>query len=85
MNFAAEIVIRKNNDGYEAGFASRTSGTKVESFGKWYGSQMSYRPFLAAMAAAEDRADELNAELVRNRTLSPIGCNHAADEKQKQN
>ena len=65
MTFAAEIVIRKNNNGFESGFASKTTGAKVESFGKWYGSQMSFRPFRSAMAAAEARAAELNASLVQ--------------------
>ena len=65
MTFAAEIVIRKNNNIYEAGFASKTTGTKVESFGRWYGSQMNYRPFRAAMDAANRRATELNAALVQ--------------------
>lgn len=65
MTFAAQIVIRKNNNGYVAGFASKTTGAKVESFGKWYGSQMSYRPFRSAMDAAEARAAELNASLVQ--------------------
>jgi hypothetical protein len=60
MKFAAEIVVRKNGTSYEAGFASKTKGEKIESFGLWYGSQMSYRPFLAAMASAEVRAAQLN-------------------------
>lgn len=60
MNFAAEIVIRQNPNGYQAGFASKTTGTKIETFGRWYGSQMGYRPFRNAMKAAEARAAELN-------------------------
>ena len=64
MTFAAKIVVRKNTTGkYEAGFASKTSGAIVAEFGKWYGSQMSYRPFHAAMEAAHTYADKLNAEL----------------------
>ncbi len=63
MNFAAEIVVRKNGDKYVAGFASKTGrGSKVESYGSWYGSQMSYRPFRAAMARAEALAAKLNME-----------------------
>lgn len=63
MTFAAKIVVRKNTTTgkHEAGFASKTSGVIVEEFGKWYGSQMSYRPFHAAMAAAHAYADKLNA------------------------
>ena len=69
MNFAAEIVVRKNGDKYVAGFASKTGrGSKVESYGSWYGSQMSYRPFRAAMARAEARAAQLNGESVQQQT-----------------
>jgi hypothetical protein len=32
MPFPAEIVIRKNTAGYEAGFASKTTGTSAASF-----------------------------------------------------
>ena len=60
MNFAAEIVVRKNGSSYVAGFASKTKGEKVSSYGKWFGSQMSYRPFRAAMAAAQSEAARLN-------------------------
>ena len=61
MNFAAEIVVRKNGSSYVAGFASKTGkGEKVSSYGKWFGSQMSYRPFSAAMKAAQSEAARLN-------------------------
>lgn len=59
---AAEIVIRKTSDGYVGGFASQTGkGTKVVSLGKWYGSQMSYKPFARTLAAAHSIADKLTA------------------------
>ena len=59
--FAAEIVVRKNGNEYVAGFASKTGkGAKVSSYGKWFGSQMSYRPFRAAMEAAQAEAARLN-------------------------
>lgn len=61
MNFAAEIVVRKNGSSYVAGFASKTGkGEKVSSYGKWFGSQMSYRPFREAMKAAQSEAARLN-------------------------
>lgn len=65
MNFAAEIVVRKNPTTglHEAGFASKTTGTKVASYGRWYGSQMSYKPFHAAMDAAHAEAERLNAAM----------------------
>ena len=64
MNFSAKIVVRKNatTAKHEAGFASKTSGVIVAEFGRWFGSQMSYRPFAAAMAAARAHADKLNTE-----------------------
>ena len=62
MTFAAEIVVRDNGGTFEAGFASRTNGVKVRSFGKWFGSQMSYRPFREAKQAAQDLAADLNAK-----------------------
>ena len=67
MNFAAKLVVKKNQLNkagfrYAAGFASQINGSEVEDFGKWFGSQMSYRPFLAAKARAEKLADELNAK-----------------------
>lgn len=63
MTFAAKIVVRKNTTTgkHEAGFASKTSGVIVAEFGRWFGSQMSYRPFWAAMNAAREHADKLNA------------------------
>lgn len=62
MTFAAHLVVRKNGNQYLAGFASKTPGQTVKSFGKWYGSQMSYRPFAAAQKAAEAMAEKLNQE-----------------------
>lgn len=63
MNFAAEIVVRKTATSYVAGFASKTGkGQLIASYGKWFGSQMSYRPFRAAMAKAHVEAARLNAE-----------------------
>ena len=66
MNFAAKLVVKKNHRNapgsrYSAGFASKITGVEVEDFGKWFGSQMSYRPFASAKKRAEKMADELNA------------------------
>lgn len=63
MTFAAKIVVRKHpaTGKHEAGFASQVKGETVEEFGKWYGIQMSYRPFRAAWAAAKAYADKLNS------------------------
>ena len=63
--YAAEIVVRKNGANYVAGFASKTRGQRVASFGEWYGSQMDYKPFRAAMAAAEAMAAKLNAKTAK--------------------
>ena len=60
-SYAAEIVIKKDDVGYGAGFASRTKGKTVASYGKWYSSQMSYEPFKRAWAAAIEEASRLNA------------------------
>jgi hypothetical protein len=61
MHFAAEIVVKKQGNTYMAGFASKTSGRKITSYGKWFGSQMSWRPFNRAMDAALAEASRLNA------------------------
>jgi hypothetical protein len=80
MNFAAEIVVRNNAGTYLAGFASKTGkGEIIESFGSWYGSQMSYRPFRAAMARAEALAAALNRESIIHRCRDAVvaACSEA--------
>ena len=63
MPFAATIVVRESaRDGKAyAGFASQVSGKTIRTFGSWYGSQMSYRPFARAMGEARKLASEINA------------------------
>ena len=67
MTFAATIVVRKSpRDGKAyAGFASKVSGDTLKTYGAWYGSQMSYRPFNAAMAEARAYAECYNARLTQ--------------------
>ena len=77
MPFAANIVVRKSNrDGKAyAGFASQVSGKTLKTFGSWYGSQMSYRPFNSAMGAAREYARKYNQALV----AKPTGSLQAAE------
>lgn len=64
MSFAAHLVVKFTpNGGFRAGFSSELPGVIHRSFGKWYGSQMSYRPFAAAMQAAMDEAVRWNDAL----------------------
>jgi hypothetical protein len=60
--YAAKIVVRRKADGkYYAGFAKNVgAGETIKTFGSWYGSQMSYKPFCNAMQSARDLADSLN-------------------------
>ena len=64
-NFAAHLVIKKSRltGKYGAGFASRISGEFVRSYGYWFGSQMSWKPFKEAVKAAHEEAARLNAQL----------------------
>jgi len=62
MSFPAEIVIKRNATGFVAGFASKTKGKKVRSFGRWYGSQMNYKPFQRAWTEAQSMAEKLNMD-----------------------
>lgn len=64
MNFAARIAVRQNKltGRTVAGFASSlprlgTEWRDVANFGRWFGGQMGYRPFKAAMAQARDLAE----------------------------
>ncbi len=68
MPFAATIVVRKSHrDGkHYAGFASQVTGRTIKTFGSWYGSQMSYRPFNSAMSSARNLAETLNAAPLTN-------------------
>lgn len=63
MNFAARITVRQNTRTGQtlAGFASNlprpgNEWRDVANFGRWFGSQMSYRPFKEAMTKARDLA-----------------------------
>ena len=63
MNFAARIAVRQNTRTGRtvAGFASSLprlgpEWRDVANFGRWFGGQMDYRPFKAAMAKAQDMA-----------------------------
>lgn len=73
MNSAAKIVIRKSASGqYVGGFASQTgNGQIVVDLGRWYRSQMTYRPFRCAMAAAESVAARFNSRTVSLYTTTP--------------
>jgi len=60
------VVVRKKGNHYASGTASdlpiRDGWQDVEGgdFGRWYGSQASYRPCRKAFQAAEDLAKKLN-------------------------
>lgn len=67
MNFSASIVVRQNITTGEtvAGFASNLPRESREwktiaSFGRWFGSQMSYAPFRRAMSNARKYAEYCN-------------------------
>jgi hypothetical protein len=64
MNYAARITVRQNTRTGRtvAGFASSlprlgTEWRDVANFGRWFGGQMSYRPFKTALAQARDLAE----------------------------
>ena len=66
--FAARITVRQNTRTGRtlAGFASQLprlgpEWRDVASFGRWFGGQMSYRPFDRAMNRARDLADYYSA------------------------
>ena len=56
MTYAVEIVIRKKGNMCYSGFASEYPINKgfrpIESYGKWYGSQMGFKPFVKALESA---------------------------------
>lgn len=63
MNFAPRITVRQNTRTGRtvAGFASNlprlgNEWRDVANFGRWFGCQMSYRPFNSAMTKARDLA-----------------------------
>jgi hypothetical protein len=64
MSYAAEIVLRKKEGRYYYGFASQfplNKGYKeVNSYGRWYGSQMNYKPFREAYNEAKKECETLN-------------------------
>jgi hypothetical protein len=64
MNYAARITVRQNTRTGRtvAGFASSlprlgAEWRDVANFGRWFGCQMSYRPFRSTMAEAKDLAE----------------------------
>jgi len=76
MSFAAQIYVDKNGTVYGASetdqrYTSHTlasdstartvRGRIVAYAGKWYGSQMDYRPYLDAVRSASERAAELES------------------------
>jgi hypothetical protein len=65
--WAAKITVRLDSDGKaHAGFASTLPrGKDLKTFGRWFGCQMNYRPFKAAMAAAHKFAEDYNSGRVK--------------------
>jgi len=63
------IVVRKKENHFSSGTASemplRNGWQDVEGgdFGRWYGSQASYRPCQQAFQRAADLAEKLNGEV----------------------
>ena len=64
MTYAVEIVIRKKGNMCYSGFASEYPINKgfrpIESYGKWYGSQMGFKPFVKALESAKRECIGLN-------------------------
>jgi len=62
------LVVRRRGDRYAAGSASelpiRNGWMDIGGgdFGYWYGSQVSFRPYLKALQGAEELAEKLNRE-----------------------
>lgn len=68
MNYAARITVRQNTRTGRtvAGLASTLPRLSREwkdvvNFGKWFGGQMSYKPFQEAMRRAKDLAEYYSA------------------------
>ena len=64
MSYAVEIVVRKKEGTCYSGFASeypiRKGFEPINSYGKWFNSQMSFKPFKKALKEAEMECRGLN-------------------------
>ena len=64
MTYAVEIVVRKKEGKFYYGYASQYPQNKgfepINSYGKWYASQMSFKPFRTALKEAKNECIRLN-------------------------
>lgn len=60
MSYPVHIVVKQDGSQFRAGASSKVSGRVVQSFGKWFGSQMKYKPYQEALNSADRAAKQMN-------------------------